>query len=116
MHTPPIPDHNYSPAQLPMQLFDEVHHLGRRDVVIVQPEVQTDPQRPGSQAQRAQHAKAIVSIPRVLDGRLSAGRPRATPERLQHEPAFVEKHDASFLLAPLFLSAATPAVANAEPR
>ena len=113
MNIPAIPDQDQLAAQLTVQVFDELHHVVGDNVVIVQPKVHADSQGPRSQAQGADHAPAVVAIPGVVDRRLTARRPGATPQGLQHEAAFVEKHDASFLLAPPFLSAAIPPSANA---
>src|SRR5580692_8659042 len=113
MHTPAVPNHNQPAAQLAMYLLDKFHYVHRGDVVIEQPEVQADSQRPRGQTQRAQHAEPVVPVPGILHGRLPTRGPGAATKRLQHEPTFVEKHDASFSRGSLFLSAASPPVANA---
>ena len=54
----------------------------------------------------ADHAPAIMTIPGLEHGRVTARSPGATAKGLQHQACFVEKHQASFSSEPLFLVAA----------
>ncbi len=81
--------------------------------MIEQPKVQADPQRPRGQAQRAQHAEAVVPVPGILHGRLSAWSPSATRSGCNMNPLSSRNTTLAFRSRSLFLSAATPAAANA---
>jgi len=106
MHAPAIEHDDQRSPQLPVQLPQEVADFFGRDVVVVKAEVASQPQCPRRQTQYAQHAPAIVPVPRLEHRRITARSPRAASERLQHQAGFIEKHQASFSFEPLFLVAA----------
>lgn len=89
-----------------MHLPQELRHVGRACVVVEQVVVQTEAFRPGSAGQRRQCRDAIVSVPRMLDGRPTHRSPHAPSQRLQQIATFVEKNQASLPFEALFLAAA----------
>lgn len=84
----------------------EPNEIRRPRIVIQQFIVQPQPQRPGSPGHGGDRRDSIASIPRALQGSVTAGRPHAPPQRLQQKPAFVEKNQASLTFEALFLVAA----------
>ena len=114
MDTPAIQNDDQRPPQLSMQQAEETDDLFGRNVVVVEAEVTAQTQRPGSHAQGAHDAPAVVSIPSVVHGRVSTRRPSPPPQRLQHQARFVEKDQASFSFEPLFLVAARSRFANEQ--
>lgn len=103
MYTPAIQYHDQWPPQLSMQHAEETDDLFGRNVVIVEAEVTAQTQCPGSRAQGAHDAPAVVSIPSAKHGCASLWCPSPPSERLQHQASFVEKYQASFSFEPLFL-------------
>ena len=95
MHAPAIPHENDRATQMPSQLFEKRHDVFGAYVVVEKFKVHADSPRPGSERQSADGAEPVMSIPGVLNGRLAARGPSAATKGLQHEAAFVEKHDAS---------------------
>jgi hypothetical protein len=114
MYTPAIQYDDQRPPQLSMQHAEETDDLFGRNVVIVEVEVTAQTQCPGSHAQGAHDAPAVVSVPSILHGRVSTRRPSPPPQRLQHQARFVEKDQASFSFEPLFLVAARSRCASEQ--
>lgn len=104
---PAIPDQDQSPAKMLMDLAKELHYVIGMNVVMGDAVVQAEALRPRSDRQGANHAEPIVALPRISHKRCADGAPSISPQRLQEEPAFVEKNDASLQIGPLFLAGAT---------
>lgn len=103
MHIQAIHDDQEWPAQLPMQLAQIGDALRRADVVIVNLERDADPPPLRRKAQTADHRETIMSLRGVLHGPHSLRRPGATIQWSQEKAGFIEKDDASFAPASLFL-------------
>lgn len=99
----PIPDQDHLATEVSMHLREKPNHVVRPNIVRQQLKVQLQGMPLGRNGNGRDRRKPIVPIPSVLDRRLPGRGPRSAPDRLHHEPAFVEKHDASLLCGPPFL-------------
>ena len=118
VHRPAIADQDEVAAKLLMQLLEKERHVLSDDVAKMIVEVHADASSSGSQRQRSDHADAIVTLPRGMNGRLSARSPRSTYDGLQHEPGFVQEYKASLRTrSPSICEASRrPAIAQWLPR
>jgi len=80
--------------QKPMDHRDEGYDLLVVDVLAANLEVEAQSLPHGRDREPRDHRETIVAIPAVLDRRLSLRSPGAAHNRLEHEAAFVDQHDA----------------------
>ena len=101
-----IPHQNDWTTQMPMDFAHESNEIRGPRIVIQEFVVQSQPQRPRRAGDGGDRRNAITSIPGTLNGRVASRCPHSSPQRLQQEPAFIEKNQASLTFEALFLVAA----------
>jgi len=101
----PIPDHQYSPRQVPLEMPQKLDDLKAFNAAGVNLEVEP----PQGQAPDDREAFPIEGL--LEDGRLSAWRPSARPRRTSTQSAFVNKNDGAALAPGFFLKPAIPRAA-----
>ena len=97
-----------------MHLLQEPDHVIGACIMVQEVIVQTKPFSPRSTGERRHRRDTVMAIPRILNRRLPTRSPDAASQRLQQEPALIEKHQASLLFEALFLAAATRRGANGQ--
>jgi len=115
MHVPAVPNQNGPATQVASKIAEKLQDMRRSDVLFVNRKEQTQTTTAGRNGQSAQHRQSIVAIPRAGDRCLSLRCPGSPQQGLQHEPAFIEKHQGTAGGARLFLSGANRVPATARP-
>ena len=90
--------------QMPMDHRDEGYDLLVVDVLAANLEVEAQSLPHGRDRDPRDHRETIVAIPVVLDRRLSLRGPGAAHNRLEHEAAFVDQHDAPAVFLGFFFA------------
>ena len=90
-------------ANLTMQMPQESHDIGRHDIGVVELPISIEALPLGRKRHRANGRQTIVSSRGILHRGFAARSPGPAVYRLEQEASFVEKHDGSLLLTPLFL-------------
>ena len=103
MNAPTVPHDDQWPAEFLSQSTQKVDRVSGLHVLPLHVEAAADAGSCRRQADRADHAQPIASIPRSLHRRFSPWRPGAAVHRLQHKPGFVEKNNAGAAPASFFL-------------
>jgi len=118
MRAAAVPDKNESAGKMATQLLEEAKHLCGSDVVGIQGPIEIESLPTGRGAEGADRGESISAIPLAKNRRLPAGRPAPPDQGLKHEPALVEKDNASTGLWGVFLYGATVshAIVECSPR
>lgn len=87
-----VPDQDHLPTMMPMQLAEKPDQVVARHVLRKHLEVQRQAAPERRDADQANHRETIPAIPGMMDRRLPGGGPGATPQRLEHEAAFIHEN------------------------
>jgi len=109
-----VPYQNERPPHVTMQLSHHRHQVFRAHVPLLQTKIQPDATTLRREGEDVGCRQAIMPVPTILHGRLSARRPGATARGLKHKTALVLEDNASFSTRALFLGEAKFALANGQ--
>jgi len=118
MRLPSVPDEREAAGQMSPQPLKETQNLFTANVLTMLSPVKTVSLPAGRNSDRTDRREPVASIPLTKDRRLTSRRPCAPYNRLKHEAALIQEHDASAGSLGVFLYVATvfPATAQWRPR
>lgn len=118
MRLPAVPDERKAMGQMAPQPLKETQNLFTANVLSMLSPIKTVPLPTGRDRDRADRRESVAAIPLAKDRRLTSRRPCTPYNRLKHEAALIQEHDASAGSFGVFLYAATafPAIAQWPPR
>jgi hypothetical protein len=118
MRLPSVPDEREATGQMSPQPLKKTQNLFTANVLSMLSPVKTVSFPTGRNRDRADGREPVAAVPLAKDRRLTSRRPCTPYNRLKHEAALIQEHDASAGSLGVFLYAATvfPAIAQWRPR
>ena len=115
---PAVPDERKAMGQMSPQPLKETQNLLTANVLSMLSPVKTVPLPTGRNRERTDRRESVATVPLTKDRSLASRRPSTSYNRLKHEAALIQEHDASAGSFGVFLYAATafPAIAQWPPR
>ncbi len=112
MNGPAIQDDDDPAGKVFKEFCHEGLEVAGADIMLLEREVQIPMSSPRRDGDHRNPGEAVMTLPTVLEGRVSLRTPRPANHRLEHKARFIEENDGSTAMAGFFLFAASPADAT----